>query len=86
VAAVAPYITKTRAERWKERLTGAGQKSAKIAQQSPHMVVKIVKGAVEAAPDVVERVKLDAKLFAEARKVAKGKAKKTTMLEASPAE
>jgi predicted nucleotide-binding protein (sugar kinase/HSP70/actin superfamily) len=75
VAAVAPYITKTRLQRWKERLTGAGRTSAKLAQQSPHMVVKIVRGAVEAAPDVVERVKFDAKLFAETRKAAKVKAK-----------
>jgi predicted nucleotide-binding protein (sugar kinase/HSP70/actin superfamily) len=75
VAAVAPYITKTRAQRWTERLTGAGKKSAVIAQQSPHMVVKIVKGAVKAAPDVVERVKFDAMLLVESRKAAKAKAK-----------
>jgi hypothetical protein len=87
VAAVAPYITKTRAQRWTERLTGAGRTSAKLAQQSPHMVVKIVKGAVEAAPEVVERVKLDAKLFAETRKAARAKTKKASaFVEASPAE
>jgi predicted nucleotide-binding protein (sugar kinase/HSP70/actin superfamily) len=73
VAAVAPYITKTRGQRWTERLTGAKKKSATLVQQSPHMVVKIVRGAVEAAPEVVERVKLDAKLFAESRKAAKAK-------------
>ncbi len=73
VAAVAPYITKSRAQRWKNRLSGAGKKSATLVQQSPHMVVKIVRGAVEAAPEVVERVKLDAKLFAETRKAAKAK-------------
>ncbi len=73
VAAVAPYITKTRAQRWTERLTGAGKKSAKLAQQSPHMVVKIMKSAVESAPEVMERVKLDAKLFNETRKLAKSK-------------
>jgi len=75
VAAVAPYITKSRGQRWKERVTGAGVQSAKLAQQSPHMVVRIVKSAVEAAPEVVQRVKLDAKLFAEARKAAKAKQK-----------
>ncbi len=73
VAAVAPYITKTRAQRWKDRITGAGKKSAELAQEAPHMVVKVVRGAVEAAPDVVERVKLDAKLFTETRKAAKAK-------------
>jgi hypothetical protein len=73
VAAVAPYIKQTRAERWSARLTGAGKKSATLVQQSPHMVIKIVKGAVESAPEVVERVKIDAKLFTEARKAAKAK-------------
>ena len=85
VAAVAPYITKTRFQRWQDRLTGAGKASAKIAQQSPHMVVKIVKEAVEAAPEVVERITLDAKLFAHARSAAKARTK-TAFAEASPAE
>jgi len=73
VAAVAPYITKTRAQRWKERLEGVGKRSAHLAQQSPHMVVRVVREAVQAAPEVVERVKLDATLLAEARKAAKAK-------------
>lgn len=84
VAAVAPYISKTRRQRWQERLTGAGRKSGELAQQSPQMVVKIVRRAVEAAPDVVQRVKLDAMLFAETRKAAR--AKKAAFAEASPAE
>jgi hypothetical protein len=37
------------------------------------MVIKIGKGAVESAPEVVERGKIDAKLFTEARKAAKAK-------------
>ena len=49
------------------------------------MVVKIVRSAVEAAPDVVERVKFDAKLFAETRKAAKAKAKKATVTYAEAA-
>ena len=84
VAAVAPYITKTRLERWKERLTGAGKKSADLAQQSPHMVLKLVKGAVEHAPDVVERVRIDAKLLVDTRKAAKAN-KRGVVVEASPA-
>jgi hypothetical protein len=47
------------------------------------MVVKIVRGAVQAAPDVVERVKFDAKLFAETRKAAKAKAKMVAYVEAA---
>ena len=38
---------------------------------------------MEAAPDVVERVKFDAKLFAETRKAARAKAKKVTYAEAA---
>ena len=86
VAAVAPYITKSRAERWRDRLSGAGKKSASLMQQSPHMVVKIVKEAVEAAPEVVERVKLDAKLFAETRKAAKAKKAGVVELASAAAE
>jgi predicted nucleotide-binding protein (sugar kinase/HSP70/actin superfamily) len=84
VAAVAPYITRTRAERWKERLTGASQSSAEFARKSPHMVIQVFKSAALAAPEMVERVKLDAKLIQESRK-AKKKARTVTM-EASPAE
>jgi hypothetical protein len=73
VAAVAPYITKTRTERWKERLSGMGTKSAKLAHQCPHLVVKVVKGAVEAAPEVLQRAKFDAKLLVEARKASRAK-------------
>jgi predicted nucleotide-binding protein (sugar kinase/HSP70/actin superfamily) len=91
VAAVAPYITKTRAQRWKERLTGARDQSAEFARKSPHMVVQVFKNAVEAAPEMVERVKFDAKLLQEARKAArtakkKAAAKPSAALEASPAE
>ena len=79
VAAVAPYITKSRLQRWQDRLTGAGKKSAQLAQQSPHMIVKVFKGAVEAAPDVAKRVTFDAKLIVEAasaKRAAKAKANK----------
>lgn len=82
VAVVAPYITKTRQQRWKDRLTGAGAKSAQLVQQSPHMVIKIVKGAVDAAPDVVERLKVDAKLFSETRNAGKVR-KRLAVAEAS---
>jgi predicted nucleotide-binding protein (sugar kinase/HSP70/actin superfamily) len=73
VAAVAPYITKTRLERWRGRLSGLSLKSAKIAQQSPHMVVKIVQSAIQTAPEVVERVKVDVKLLSERRKGSRAK-------------
>jgi predicted nucleotide-binding protein (sugar kinase/HSP70/actin superfamily) len=75
VAAVAPYITKTRGQRWKARLTGASKRSAELAQKSPHLMIAMVKGAAQSAPEVVERVKLDAKLFVETRAIARAKAK-----------
>ncbi|MDP9034916.1 MAG: 2-hydroxyglutaryl-CoA dehydratase [Myxococcota bacterium] len=79
VAAVAPYITKSRRQRWAGRLSGAGKTSAKLAKASPQVVLRMVKGAVHAAPDVMDRVKLDAKLLsasAKAKKAAKAATKR----------
>ena len=85
VAAVAPYITKTRLQRWQARLTGVGERSVDLARQSPHIVSSVVKGVVERAPELVERVKLDARLLGEARKASRAK-KSRGLVEASPAE
>jgi predicted nucleotide-binding protein (sugar kinase/HSP70/actin superfamily) len=83
VAAVAPYITKSRLHRWKDRLAIAGKKSVDVAQHSPHMMLKLVKSAIQSAPEVVERVKVDATLLAEAHRAAR--AAKGTLVQASPA-
>jgi predicted nucleotide-binding protein (sugar kinase/HSP70/actin superfamily) len=71
VAQVAPYITKTRAERWRGRLAGLVKRSSETARQSPHMVVQLFKSAVEAAPEVAAKVKEDVVLYREMRR-AKG--------------
>jgi predicted nucleotide-binding protein (sugar kinase/HSP70/actin superfamily) len=76
VAQIAPYITKTRLQRWRERLTGTAKKSRAAAEAAPHMVVKIVRGAAQAAPEVAARVKEDVILYRETRKAAKAKAAK----------
>ncbi len=73
VAEVAPYITQTRAQRWKNRLLGLGQKSREVVQKSPHMVVAFVKVAAQKAPETVERVKTDIAFFRDMRKTAKAK-------------
>jgi len=73
VAEVAPHITKSRWERLRDTLTGAGRTSVKTAQAAPHMVVKLVKGAVEAAPEIATRVKEDLVMLQETRKAAKAK-------------
>ncbi len=71
VAEVAPYITKTRGERWRDRLLGFGMKSKDLAQNTPHLVIKLVETTVKNAPEVAARVKEDITLFQETRKAAK---------------
>src|SRR5262249_43611240 len=39
VAEVAPYITKTRAERWRAKVASFGKAGREVAQKSPHMVI-----------------------------------------------
>jgi predicted nucleotide-binding protein (sugar kinase/HSP70/actin superfamily) len=88
VAAVAPYITKTRAERFSERARGLLTKSTKAARQAPHMVVGFVEKAKQDAPKIAGRVKEDLPLFREIRamKAAKKKAPKAAMLDAAAEE
>ena len=70
VAAVAPYITKTRAERWKERLTAFATGTKKAVQQTPHLAVSLVEG-VKQAPKLAERVKEDLTIVRELRALKK---------------
>ena len=71
VAQVAPYITKTRAQRWRGQLEALASRSGEAARKSPHMVVKIVKSAVDAAPEVAARLKEDVAMLREARRAKK---------------
>jgi predicted nucleotide-binding protein (sugar kinase/HSP70/actin superfamily) len=68
VAEIAPLITKTRGERLKAAASSLLLRSGEAARKSPHMVVAMVKSAVEAAPEVAAKVKEDVILFREARR------------------
>jgi predicted nucleotide-binding protein (sugar kinase/HSP70/actin superfamily) len=67
VAAVAPYITKTRAQRVRERVTTFVKGSKEVAQKTPHVVVDLFQTAVKEAPVVAQRVKEDLTLYRELR-------------------
>ena len=71
VAEVAPYITKTRAQRWGGRALAFASRSSEAARKSPHMVIAVVKSAVDAAPEVAARLKEDVALLREARRAKK---------------
>jgi predicted nucleotide-binding protein (sugar kinase/HSP70/actin superfamily) len=86
VAAVAPYITKTRAERWKARVTNLVTGSKKAVRETPHMVIKLVEKAKTDAPVIAERVKEDLTLFRELRAMKKTQAKQVQTLDAAAEE
>ncbi len=75
VAAVAPYITKTRAQRWRDRLVKLAHGTKEVAQKTPHLAVSL--GAmVKDAPKVAERVKEDITIIRELRALKKKNAAK----------
>ncbi len=67
VAAVAPYITKTRAERWRERAASFVKGSKAAVVKTPHLTVHLFRTAVSEAPAVAARVKEDLTMFRELR-------------------
>ncbi len=83
VAAMAPYITQTRSERWKNRVTKFVKGSKAAAQKSPHMVVNMFQTAVKEAPVVAARVKEDVTLFRELRAMSVAKKKNARRSEAT---
>jgi predicted nucleotide-binding protein (sugar kinase/HSP70/actin superfamily) len=74
VAAIAPYITKTRGERVKARLTKLVTGTKEAAQKTPHVFVNALE-KVKEAPAVAKRVKEDVILFRELRAEKKKNAK-----------
>lgn len=68
VAEVAPYITKSAAARFRDRLEGVARVSSDTARKSPHMIVGMWKSAARAAPEVAARVKEDLSLYRELRR------------------
>jgi predicted nucleotide-binding protein (sugar kinase/HSP70/actin superfamily) len=79
VAAVAPYITKSRGERWRERLTTLVTGAKDVATKTPHVVVNVFESAVSEAPAVLARVKEDVTLFRELRAQKKKAAAEVTL-------
>jgi len=79
VAEVAPFITQTRGQRWKGKLVKLLSTSKSVAAKTPHMVVTLMKTAVQEAPNTYAKVKEDIIIIAEERKRAKAK----TILESS---
>jgi hypothetical protein len=75
VAAVAPYITKTRGERWRARIGAFAKGSKDVVQKTPHVAVELFQTAVKEAPVVVSRVKEDLTMFRELRAEKKRAAK-----------
>ncbi|MDB4943425.1 MAG: Activator of (R)-2-hydroxyglutaryl-CoA dehydratase [Labilithrix sp.] len=75
VAAVAPYITKTRSERWKARVSAFAKGSKAAATKTPHLVVNLFQTAVTEAPAVAARVKEDITLLREIRNLGKANKK-----------
>ena len=79
VAEVAPYITKTRAQRWQRSPRRRSRRDrAKRRASRRTWSIAVVKSAVEAAPEVAARLKEDVALFREARR-AKKKASQPAM-------
>ncbi|MBX3227668.1 MAG: 2-hydroxyglutaryl-CoA dehydratase [Labilithrix sp.] len=70
VAAVAPYILKTRTQRWKDRLANAVTGTKKVVQETPHLAVSLVEG-VKQAPAFAERLKEDITIVREIRALKK---------------
>jgi hypothetical protein len=78
VAAMAPYITKTRAQRWKGRLTKLVSGGKAAVQRTPHLAVSLAL-AVKDAPKVAERVKEDLTIFRELRAMKKATRSEATL-------
>lgn len=78
VAAVAPYITKTRKERWKDRLTKLASGGKEALQKTPHIAVSLV-SAVKEAPKVAERVKEDLTILRDLRALKKAPKPEATL-------
>ncbi|HVJ92919.1 MAG TPA: 2-hydroxyglutaryl-CoA dehydratase, partial [Labilithrix sp.] len=85
VAAVAPYITKTRAERWKERVAKLAEGGKVAVQKTPHVAVSLVQ-AIKDAPKVAERMKEDITILREIRALKKKAPKGEATLDAAAEE
>jgi predicted nucleotide-binding protein (sugar kinase/HSP70/actin superfamily) len=83
VAEVAPYLTATRAQRWRARVAGLAERSKTAVERSPHMVVAMFKNAARVAPEVAARVKEDLSLYGEMRRAKRSAAQPATRMDAA---
>jgi hypothetical protein len=67
VAEVGPFITQSRGERLKIRLSDRARRTAKLVEETPQRVLTLVREAVEAVPSVTARVREDLVLLRETR-------------------
>jgi hypothetical protein len=65
VAAVAPYIRQTRAQRWADRVRALGTSTKAAAKRSPHLVIELVQNTVKQAPGVVRALREDVAIYRE---------------------
>jgi predicted nucleotide-binding protein (sugar kinase/HSP70/actin superfamily) len=63
VAAVAPYIRQTRAERWADRLRAIGNQAENAAKRSPQALVDLVQSTVKQAPVVAKAIREDLAIY-----------------------
>jgi predicted nucleotide-binding protein (sugar kinase/HSP70/actin superfamily) len=73
VAQVAPYVTKTAAQRLRGQIEAAVEHTAETARRSPVQLASFVKSVAQRAPDLANRVKVDLSIYREQRRAAKAK-------------
>jgi predicted nucleotide-binding protein (sugar kinase/HSP70/actin superfamily) len=73
VAQVAPYVTKTAAQRLRGQIEVAVKHTSETARRSPVQLASFVKSAAQRAPDLANRVKVDLSIYREQRRAAKAK-------------
>jgi predicted nucleotide-binding protein (sugar kinase/HSP70/actin superfamily) len=78
VAEIAPYITESRSNRLKQRLSGSAKATAKALEESPTKVLGFVRTAALSVPSVAARVKEDIAIYREVRKTKKLEIQVTT--------
>ncbi|HEX7667854.1 MAG TPA: 2-hydroxyglutaryl-CoA dehydratase, partial [Polyangiaceae bacterium] len=70
---IAPYIKKTAFQRLRDRLTNTAKNTAKMAQNTPHVVIELVESAVKEAPTVARKLREDVLAFRDERAAKKKK-------------
>jgi predicted nucleotide-binding protein (sugar kinase/HSP70/actin superfamily) len=86
VAEVAPYITKTRAERLRARASSFASATVSFARTAPGALAKMIRSAVAEAPETARKLKEDVVLLSEIRAAKKAKRAPEPTLDAAAEE